>query len=74
MRCHSRRMLSRAWGEKVGAAFTLSTARLACVARRRSSSCAESSFFPPCRAISTEKDSPFLPRTLSAMARSASAW
>ncbi|MFH1650747.1 MAG: hypothetical protein ABID87_01400 [Chloroflexota bacterium] len=67
-------MEMRDCGRKVGAHFTRFFGSAICRVRRSSSSWAESSFLPPCRAISTEKVSPRRAKTLSRTARATSRW
>ena len=61
-----------ACGRKVGAHLMASTLQAMWAVSRRSSSWAESSFFPAWRAIITEMLSPRRWKTLRAMARPAS--
>jgi hypothetical protein len=62
------------WGLNVGEHLTRFLGAAMNRVRSSISSCAESSFLPPWRAISTEKVSPFLPRTLSSIAAATSRW
>ena len=73
-RSRSRRMLICAWGTKVGAAFTRLPPETILRVISRTSSQAESSFLPPCRAISTVKSRPRRWNTLSRIALAASDW
>jgi hypothetical protein len=59
-------------GLKVGEHFIKFFGSAIYKVKSSSSSWAESSFFPPCRAISTEKVSPFPLQTLSSIARATS--
>jgi len=67
-------MLSRHCGSNVGAHFTASASRCIFASSRNISSCAESSFLPPCRAISTVNVRPRWLNTLSRIARLARTW
>jgi hypothetical protein len=61
-------------GLNVGEHFIKFFGSAMCKVNSSSSSWAESSFFPPCRAISTEKVNPFPPNTLSSIATATSRW
>ena len=67
-------MLITACGRNVGAAFTRPPPEAMCSVSSSSSSCADSSFLPPCRAISTVNTRPRRRSTLSITARPTSVW